>query len=106
MQEDSGMSLHPPQSRDESKNLASKASEPSAILPANSSSQTVQQDPEVARPEEADPKEPLESFDWGALEERYHAKMRECQRTEDCVYADFATWIKVRRRFWYSMPSL
>ena len=62
---------------------------------AMSSSQPVQDDSVVEQVEEPDPKEPLEPFDWDALEERYHAKMQECQKAEEGIYADFATWVKV-----------
>ena len=93
MQEDNQTSQTPAGGRSE--NLGLKASETPATQSATVSSQTLPPDSQGAQAEEVDPKEPLAPFDWDALEERYHAKMQECQQTEESIYADFATWIKV-----------
>ena len=95
MQKDSQMSQDPSQPSDGIEILVPKASEPPATYLATGSPLTLQRDSEDAQTEEVDPKEPLEPFDWDALEERYHVKMQECQQTEEGIYADFATWIKV-----------
>ena len=65
---------------------------PSAVLAVPPTPQDSSDDREV---EEPNPKESLEPFDWDALEESYHAKMQECQKTEEGIYTDFATWVKV-----------
>ena len=44
---------------------------------------------------QSDPMDPLEAFDWSALEESYHGKMESFAENEEAIVEEFRSWLKV-----------
>lgn len=51
-------------------------------------------------------KDALESYDWQELEDRFAAKMKECQKREEELGREFRQWIEVGASIFYRLFSL
>lgn len=51
--------------------------------------------PKESSKEGSDPMDPLEAFDWSALEESYHDKMHSFVENEQAIIEEFGAWMRV-----------
>ena len=51
---------------------------------------------QTATTRETNPKDPIEGFDWAELEQRYLARIHDCEQAEKDIYDDFQQWYQVR----------
>ncbi|MCJ1373038.1 hypothetical protein MMC20_004264 [Loxospora ochrophaea] len=50
---------------------------------------------QTATTRETNPKDPIEGFDWAELEQRYLARIHDCEQAEKDIYDDFQQWYQM-----------